>query len=105
MTRDTALELMDALAAQGYRVNVRALPQPVGFFAARVGDESINYSVEVTELGVDRVDLRALIAIADEHGVDCGAHMSGGGVIAFFDLDPRPRVVRTGRQHPRPPVA
>lgn len=100
MTRDQALAAMDALTGMGYSVSIGAAPVPRGFLDPRAASDGILYRVEVVELGVDKVDLRALVAAADELDMDCGIHGLIPGRIVFSDLDRTTDAVRNPRKHP-----
>lgn len=97
MTRDKAIETMDALAEAGYSVSLSAHNwgdhRPIN-------DEPINYRVEIVDMGVDKVDLRHLVNLADQLGLDVGAHALGQSRVIFSDLDTTPEVVRSRRRHP-----
>jgi hypothetical protein len=100
MTREKALECMGALTAIGYTVTVVAAVVPASHVNPQA-DNGVVYSVSTGDLGFDRVDLRALMEIADRLGLEVSVGRLASGVVAFHDEDKTPEVVRSPRRHPR----
>lgn len=103
MTRDKAIEAMDALVAKGYIVTVTAAPCDSRFSSRHPETGAVgqwdSYQIGVSALGFDSVDLRALMAVAEGVGLEARYSMHSG-----FHLDhpdERPESVRLPRQHPR----
>lgn len=99
MTRDKAIEAMDRLNELGYSTTLLASVHPA-YVSPDTGTDR-SYSVGLAELGVDKVDLKALVDLADELDLDVGYSPPRGG-FSFGEPDRRPEVVRTQRKHPRP---
>lgn len=107
MTRETALAVWDRLIAMGYRAEVGGYD--VGRHGRVMADgQPIGYDVGVAELSLDSVDLRALVALADEMGLDAklSAMSRTGALLHFVDApseaEVRKRAVIDGpRKHPR----
>lgn len=95
MTREKAIETMDLLVSQGYRVRL---------YAAPVDDHhpQPNYGVSVVELGFDRIDLAHLVEQGEKLGLDVTVSgLSRDGSIDFTDMNTTPLVIRTPRRHPK----
>jgi hypothetical protein len=109
MTREKALETMDKLVAMGYHVELSEYDLgPSGH--VMVGDDgemtSLRRWLSIKQLSVDKIDLRALVAAADELELDIGFSPLQGGQLSFTDMpseDERRRQAVTGgkRSHPR----
>lgn len=100
MTREKAIETMDRLGAAGYTVQLIAIPQRSHVDPRNPNPDGRMYRVDVIELGVDKVDLRALVEIADELELDVGMHVLTNGNVSFSALATTPEVVRNPRWHP-----
>jgi hypothetical protein len=87
MTKAKAIECMDALTAIGYTVTVVASPR----LDVRIPG-GVHYAVSVSDLGFDRVDLRALMEVADRLGLETTVSRLRNGVVAFRDKDKTPEV-------------
>jgi hypothetical protein len=99
VTREKAIEAMDLLVSKGYSVALAA--SNMGDYVLPDGT-SVNYSVSILGLSLDKVDLRALVEIADELDLDVGyTPVRDGAGISFGDPDRTPEVVRKPRRHPR----
>jgi hypothetical protein len=94
MDRDHAIEVMDALISSGYRVCLYGAPTDSHNLTP-------SYWVSIKELGVDKIDLKHLAALADELDLDVGLHSTSGGEITFVDKSVIPAVIRNPRRHPR----
>lgn len=99
MNRDKAIETMDLLVSKGYSVALSA---------ANMGDHvlpdgsNISYGVQILAISLDKVDLRALVEIADDLDLDVGyTPLRGQERISFGKPDRTPEVVRSPRRHPR----
>lgn len=99
MKREEAIKVMDRLVELGYRTQLLALPMPPQF--ALHDHEPVNYNVSIIELGLDKVDVRALVELADELGLEVGYSTMNGGHFGFGESDPTPVVARNPRAHPR----
>ncbi len=55
----------------------------------------------IKELGVDKVDLKHLVGVAETMGLELGLHFAAMGEITFSDPDTTPQVIRNPRRHPR----
>lgn len=104
MTREKALEAMDRLIAMGY--SVALTEHNMGdhvMVAANGGVTSIARHLSVGEISLDKVDLRALVAVADDLELDVGMWALGEGKIHFTDQpsegDVRRAAVVSGRRH------
>lgn len=110
MTRGKALEAMDKLVAMGYHVELseRDLGDH-GHVMIGAGGEltSIQRWLSVSSISLDKVDLRALVAAADELELDVGfSPITGTGKISFTDqpteVEQRRQAAVGGRRgHPR----
>lgn len=85
MTREKALEAMDRLVAMGYTATMteRDMGAHGHVMIGPDGATSIARSLSVVELSVDKVDLKALVAVADELGLDVGMHGIRPGELVF----------------------
>lgn len=107
MTREKALQAMDKLVAMGYHVVLSEYDTPNHVFVGHDGEmTSLHRWLEIKDLRVDKVDLRALVAFADELGLDVGISALQAGVLSFTDQpteeEQRKRaVVGSRRRHPR----
>lgn len=108
MTRAKALKAMDKLVAMGYHVMLSE--HDIGDKHVLIGADgamtSLVRNLSVSEISLDKVDLRALVAVADELELDVGMWSLGEGKIHFTD-QPSPAeqnradVVSGRRGHPR----
>lgn len=106
MTKEKAIEAMDRLTAAGYIVALTAVPKTDRWHDPNADEDGRNFRVQIRELGVDKVDLKALVKIADELDLEVGLHAVAGEGIVFSDpVDPvlgRQRDIVDGpRRHPR----
>lgn len=99
MTREKVLRAMDLLNAKGYTVSIMAIPPRDGWRMPDADDDGRVYRLEIQELGVDKVDLKALVAVADELDLDVGVSRLAGRV--EFSAMPKKSVADTPRSHPR----
>lgn len=100
MTRDDAIACMDALTGRGYSAALIAVAIPEG--RRGMNEPDVIYRVEVLEMGVDGVDLRVLLNLADERGWDLGTHQLSRGIMVFTERRPEPPEAVAGRRkHPR----
>lgn len=109
MTREKALEAMDKLVAMGYSVSLTERDMgPHGMVVVDPQTKemtSISRHLSVHEISVDKVDLKALVAAADELGLDVGMSRLDGH-FTFTDMvsdeEQHVRDVVSGRRkHPR----
>lgn len=100
MTREKALEVMDALTAKGYPATITAAPVPAQYLNPSA-DNGVMYRVGASALSFNRIDFRALVEIADELDLGVGMDRLGPGEINFYEEDKTPAAVRSPRQHPR----
>jgi hypothetical protein len=108
MTREKALAAMDKLVAMGYHVTLseRDLSGDRIFIGADGEMTSIQRWMEVSAISLDKVDLRALVAAADELELDVGFSPIQGGKMSLTDqpteAEQRKQAVVGGkRRHPR----
>lgn len=109
MTRERALEAMDKLVAMGYHVSLseRDLGDDGHVFVGEGGAmTSTQRWLEISAISLDKVDLRALVAAADELELDVGFSPIQGGKMSLTDApseaDQRRQAVISGkRRHPR----
>lgn len=109
MTREKALQAMDKLVAMGYNVTLseHELRDHVFLDPDGGGMTSLVRHLSISEISLDKVDLRALVAVADELELDVGfSPITGQGVISFSDSpspaeQQRANVVSGRRRHPR----
>jgi hypothetical protein len=95
VTREKAIQAMDLLNQRGYSATLHASVHP-NYSPERT------YSIGVAEIGIDKVDVRALLELADELDLDLGfSPVRGMGTFTLGEPDRRPEVVRTQRKHPR----
>lgn len=94
MTRGKAIELMDRLNDVGYSVTLVAGVH-VGHQPERI------YRVKVSELTIDKMDVKKLVEVADELDLDVGFSSYEGGSFSFGEPDRRPEILKTQRRHPR----
>jgi hypothetical protein len=101
MKRDKAIAAMDAIVKKGYSVQLTASPTPLGYIFRdeETGEMTSEpkYQIDVSGFGTDKIDIRALMEIADELDLDVGA----GGSLSFREPDRRPEALKTQRPHPR----
>lgn len=102
MTRGNALLLVDRLTEAGYTValRVRKLGAQGYVDPQRDPEDERTYDVTVIDLSVDKVDLRALVALADELGMDVGLSPLAQGQLRFSDAE-APHASVAGRRRPR----
>jgi hypothetical protein len=102
VTREKALEAMDKLVAMGYSVNLSEYDLgPHGH--VQVGEDgqmtSLQRWLSISAVSFDKVDLRALVAVADELDLDVGiSPIDGVNKISFSDQLPEHAA---SRRHPR----
>lgn len=105
MKREKALEAMDTLNAAGYTVAVWAMPQDDRWVNLQADEDGRTYNISIQELGLDKLDLKALVGIADKLDleVSISALTRGHDLITFTDYPLRPHVpaVDGPRKHPR----
>lgn len=103
LTRDKAIEILDALVEEGYGPTIHVI-QPRGYVMPHpeTGDVGAHvlYRVTLGELGYDSVDLTALIAIGEEHGVEL-LFSHGVGGFHYGYPEEHLRVIHGERKHPR----
>lgn len=109
MTREKALEAMDKLVSMGYHAHLSEYDMGEhGYFMIEPDETrtTIKRDVYISEMSVDKVDIKALVAAADELGLDVGWSPMRQNVIAFYDpTSPeeqhRRSIVEGKRRHPR----
>lgn len=107
MTREKALQAMDKLVAMGYHVTLSERDLQDHVFLGDDGEQtSIQRWLEVSAISLDKVDLRALVAAADELELDVGVSPIQGGKMSLTDMprasEENKRAVVSGqRRHPR----
>lgn len=102
MKRVKAIEVMDALVAAGYNVNLNAHYIGDKWAGPDIDDNTkARYSVGISEISIDKIDVRALVEIADKLNVDVGWTPVRGSGLTFGDSErPVPEVV-SPRRHPK----
>lgn len=100
MHRDKALALFDALIEIGYSTTLHG-----HYISDHVGDEidpetQTNYWVAISELSLDKVDVKKLVEIADEYELDIGFSAIRGGSFSFQVRRKQPPEVVSPRRHP-----
>jgi hypothetical protein len=102
MTREKALEAMDKLVAMGYSVELSEydLGSHGHVLVAEDGQlTSLRRWLSISAVSFDKVDLRALVAVADELELDVGfSPIDGTSKISFTD---QVGEVSGARRHPR----
>jgi hypothetical protein len=95
VTREKALEAMDKLVAMGYSVELTEYELgPRGHTKLT----SLHRWLSISFVSLDKVDLRALVAVADELELDVGfSPIDGASKISFTDQIP---VSAAQRRHP-----
>jgi hypothetical protein len=107
MTREKALEAMDKFVAMGYHVTFSERDLQDHVFIGADGEmTSMQRWVEISAISMDKVDLRAIVAAADELGLDVGFSPIQGGKLSLTDQpteeEQRKQAVVGGRRrHPR----
>jgi hypothetical protein len=98
---EKAIDLVNRLNELGYSCNMLAAVTPQ-YIHPDTGTDR-NYSVSLAELGVDKVDVKALIEVADEFDLDLGYSPIQGRQSFSFDTPhpAKPEVVVGLRRHPR----
>jgi Holliday junction resolvasome RuvABC ATP-dependent DNA helicase subunit len=101
VTREKALEVMDRFVAMGYAVKLYECDmQKIVFLGPDGETTSVQRQLEVTAVSLDKVDLRALVQVADEFGLDVGLSSISGNV-SIIDQPTDAEVVNRRRRHPR----
>lgn len=110
MTREKALEAMDRLVHAGYHVTLSEYDLgPHGHVMLGADGEmtSLRRWLSIEAISLDKVDLRALVQIADELELDVGfSPITGQGKISLTDMPSeaevrKQEVVSGQRRHPR----
>lgn len=100
MKLEKAVELVKKLNELGYSCNMLGAVTPK-YIHPDTGTDT-TYSVSLAELGVDKIDVKALIEVADEFDLDLGySPIQGRQSFSFDEPDRRPEVIRTQRRRPR----
>jgi hypothetical protein len=100
MTREKALEAMDRLVDMGYHVALSERDLRDGEMTLR------RRWLEVSEISMDKIDLRSLVEVADELELEVGFNPIQGGRLSFTDMPTEAQqrkqaVVGGKRRHPR----
>jgi len=101
MTKEKSIEVMDALNELGYSVTILAAVIRGGHINFAAPNEKVSYHLSVSEMSIDKVDVRALVEVADRFELDIGFSSMRGGAFSFEELDRTPEVVRNPRRHPK----
>jgi hypothetical protein len=99
VTREKALEAMDKLVAMGYSVNLSEYdlgPHGHVLVGADGQPTSLQRWLSISAVSFDKVDLRALVAVADELDLDVGiSPIDGVNKISFTDQVPERKESRS----------
>lgn len=104
LTREKAIECLDRLVEMGYYAQLLASPSRDGYVVPGQDEPTPSYFIGITDLHFDKVDVKALAALADELEVDLT--ISAGASFQMRHVDPnreRLEAVHGRRKHPREP--
>jgi hypothetical protein len=104
LTREKAIECLDRLVEMGYSCQLSASPPHEGYVVPGQDRAMPAYFIGISDLHFDKVDVKALAALADELEVDLT--ISTGASFQMRHVDPgreRLEAVHGKRRHPRKP--